>query len=139
MKALFKVSPVMQFEIESDKQVDLFEDLASVQEVFGVVGNEECYLCKSKELKFTVRQNKDEDKFYEVVCLKCRGKLAFGCNKKGGTLYPVRKLKNGLPAKVEDTEPFDWTTKGWHKYDKEKAAGVTNSSKPVAQDTTRRR
>jgi hypothetical protein len=146
MKALFKVSPSLQFEVEEEKQTDMFESIASVQEVFGIVGNEKCVLCGSDKLKFIVRPNKDEDKFYEIRCQgftkdnrPCGGKLALSVNKgKEGTMYPIRKLKNGLPAKVADEGPFDFKTNGWHRWEGQKNSetGVTTSTEKSTKGTT---
>jgi hypothetical protein len=124
LKATLKVRDNLSFEIETKEQRDLFEQIASLLEVFGV---KTCGLCKKSDLKFIIRKNKDEDLFYEMVCLSCGAKLAFSVNKKGGTLYPVIRLKDGLPAKVTDEAPFDYTTKGWHKWEKDKH-GVNKKS-----------
>ena len=133
MKAHYKLKGgQVVIEIEAEKMIDLFEGLTHIEDVFG---NDECQLCKSKDVRFAVRKNKDEDKFYEVQCQnsKCRAKLALSVNKgKEGTMYAVKKLNGstGLPAKVDDEGPFDWSTKGWHKFDKnrQEGAGVTTSS-----------
>lgn len=117
MKATFKVKDGLLFEVEGKEQRDIFENLASLQEVFGET---QCGLCGEKNIRFVVRTVEDNN-FFEYQCTKCGGKLALSQNKKGGTLYPVRKLKNGLPAKVDDEGPFDWKTKGWHKWEKDKA------------------
>lgn len=119
LKALYKVRENLTFEFESKEQPDIFEQLASCQEVFGI---QHCELCKKGDLKFQVRKV-DKSKFFELVCKTpgCGGKLALSVHQDGDTLYPISKLKNGVPAKVADEGPFDWSTKGWHKYDKDKA------------------
>jgi hypothetical protein len=128
MKAQYKLKGgKIVIEVEAEKMTDLFESLTHIEDVFG---NEKCELCQSTEVKYVVRQNKDEDKFYEMQCTKCGGKLALSVNKgKEGTMYAVKKLNKttGLPAKVSDEGPFDWDKKGWHKYDKNKV-GVNSSS-----------
>lgn len=118
LKALWEVKKGLSFEVEGKEQKDVFEQLASIQEVFG---SEICELCKKGNLQFVVR-NVEDNNFYEIKCKDCGGKLALSQNKKGGSLYPVRKLKNGLPSKVDDEGPFDFTTNGWHKYDRNKIA-----------------
>lgn len=112
LKAIYKVRPELEFEVEAKEQKDVFRQIANIQEVFS---EKVCGLCKKTDLKFVVREVEDNE-FYEMRCNSCGGKLAFGQNKKGGTVYPVRKLKNGKPAKTEDTAPFDYESQGWHKY-----------------------
>lgn len=119
MKAFFSVRPNLQFEIEEKAQVNLFEEIARLQEVFG---EEKCGLCNATDLRFANRVV-EENTYHEIQCKACGAKLALSQNQKGGTLYPNRKLKPnevtgvGLrPAKVDEKEPFEWKTRGWHKY-----------------------
>ncbi len=127
LKANFKVRPELVFEIEAKEQKDVFRNIASIQEVFS---EKVCGLCGKPDIKFVVREIEDNE-FYEMQCTNagCYGKLAFGQNKKGGTIYPIRKLKDGLPAKSEDQPPFDFKTSGWHKYDKNKVAAKKPAGK----------
>ena len=86
-------------ELEGKTQTEIFEQLAEFQEVFEstecVVGEK-----RSDDVRFVVRTDKDENKYYELRCidkdkdLQYR-KLAFGQNKKGGTLFPKRKDAEG--------------------------------------------
>lgn len=117
LKAIYEVKKGLRFEVEGKEQRDVFEQLSSIQEVFG---EEVCGLCGKNNLQFVTRTVEDNN-FYEIKCKDCSGKLALSQNKKGGSLYPVRRLKDGLPAKVDDEGPFDFKTKGWHHYDKNKA------------------
>ena len=71
--------------------MEIFEELSSIQEVFG---ESECGKCKSQNIRFQVR-NVDDNKFYELKCNACGSTLAFGCHKKGGTLFPKRKDDTG--------------------------------------------
>jgi hypothetical protein len=41
-----------------------------------------------------VREN-DGNEYYEIRCVDCGAKLAFGANKKGGGLFPRRKDAEG--------------------------------------------
>lgn len=87
-KVVLAVSPNATIEVEGESSCDIFEGLSDGQEVFG---NSVCGVCNCEAVKFLVRTNTDEDKFYEMVCkdFKCRAKLAFGCIKKPkGGLYP---------------------------------------------------
>ena len=52
-----------------------------------------------------VREN-DGNEFYELRCLDCGAKLAFGAHKKGGGLFPRRKDIDG-----------EWLSdRGWQKW-----------------------
>ncbi len=86
--------------------MEIFKDLAAIQEIFG---EEACGVCGSKNIKFIVRNIENND-YFELRCSDCGAILAFGQHKKGGTLFPKRKDDDGhyLP------------NKGWHKWVKEK-------------------
>jgi DNA-directed RNA polymerase subunit RPC12/RpoP len=96
MKVTYQ-SGKLSVELECDSQTDLFKELSSFQEVFG---ENACGKCGSDNLRFVVREN-DGNAYYEIRCLDCGAKLAFGVNKKGGTLFPRRKDSDGnwLPDK----------------------------------------
>jgi len=110
---------------EGDTHVDLFEALSSMQEVFA---DDVCGCCDGDSVRFVVRQNKDDDKFYELHCLssKCRARLSFGASKKGGGLYPKRKfdtLSKGEKEnrKHQEKDVNEWgylPNNGWYKYTK---------------------
>jgi ribosomal protein L40E len=93
-------------EFEGDSQKSLFAQIAAFQEVFE---ESKCGKCGSENLRFVVR-TVDENDFYELRCLDCGARLAFGVNKKGGSLFPKRKDDKGgwLPDK------------GWQKWNSEK-------------------
>lgn len=76
--------------VEGETQQELFETIAEYHEVFA---HEKCGVCSNTDVKFQVRMDKDENKYYEVVCNKvgCKAKLPFGCHKKGGGLFPKRR------------------------------------------------
>jgi DNA-directed RNA polymerase subunit RPC12/RpoP len=74
-------------EFDGDSQKDLFGQIASFQEVFE---ESKCGKCGSENLRFIVR-TVDENDYYELRCMDCGAKLAFGVNKKGGGLFPKRK------------------------------------------------
>lgn len=109
MKANVKVNKSVVFEIEATDQKDMFERLASVQEVFGVTT---CGKCGNEDVKFVVREN-EGNKFYEIHCQKCYARLAMGSHKIGGTLFPKRK----------DGDEY-LPDNGWTKWDKEKGQRV---------------
>jgi hypothetical protein len=88
-----------EFKVEGKEQTDLFEQLAQFMEVF------ENTTCTRKgktsdNTRFLVREDDEKNKYYEIVCQDQdpelrNAKLAFGCHKKGGTLFPKRKDKDG--------------------------------------------
>lgn len=94
MKVTAKLSPVITIDIDGETQVDIFEKLSAVQEVFGIT---KCGKCGSQDLRYITREDKEENKYHEIQCQnpKCRAKLAFGQNKKGGGLFPRRKDSEG--------------------------------------------
>ena len=78
-------------EIEADTQIELFQRLANFQEIFAET---KCGKCDSENIRFQVR-NVDDNLYYELRCVDCGAKLAFGVMKKGGRLFPKRKDKEG--------------------------------------------
>ncbi len=101
MKALLKCGDTVTIEVEGGNQVDLFENLAISQEVFGV---SKCGACKSKDFRFAVRKvskmegkKAKEFKYFELHCTNpnCRARLAFGQHQEGSTLFPRRKSEDG--------------------------------------------
>lgn len=113
MKVNFKVNDKMTIEVEGKTQVEVFEKIAEAQEVFD---NLYCPATKSNNIQFVVREDKDENKYYELKDKTSGYKLAFGQHKKGGTLFPRRK----------DTEGNWIDNQGWTKWEgkKEEAAAV---------------
>lgn len=97
---------------ESESAKDLFNDISRFQEVFEETS---CGKCGCDDIKYVVR-TVDDNQYYELRCNsdKCRARLAFGVNKKGGGLFPKRKDNDGkwLPDN------------GWVKWD-----GKTDQSK----------
>lgn len=115
MKAIVAINQTTSVEVEGETHMDLFEGLASVQEVFSQSAS--CGVCKGTDVKFLVRTNKDEDKFYELCCnnLKCRAKLNYGCMKKPkGALYPKRTWESLSPGeKTNRANQEKDCVKGW--------------------------
>ena len=81
----------LSVQLECDSQKELFTQLAQFQEVFSET---KCGKCGSENLRFVVREN-DGNEYYELRCLDCGAKLAFGVMKKGGGLFPRRKDADG--------------------------------------------
>jgi hypothetical protein len=107
-----KVTPHgVEFEVEANTQKEMFKAIANLQEVFS---EKVCGLCKSDVLRFVVRTI-DENDYFELHCESCNGKLAYGQNKKGGQLFPIRKLtESGKPSRKEGK--YDVKGRGWTKY-----------------------
>ena len=62
---------------ESETVRELWKQLATFQEVFGETT---CGKCGSENLRFVVREN-DGNEYYELRCVDCGARLAFGANK----------------------------------------------------------
>ena len=102
MKASYKLSDKLQFEVEGEGQKEIFKEIASIHEIFGET---KCGMCGSENIKFVVRVVEDNE-YYELRCMDCGATLAFGQHKKGGTLFPKRKDEKGeyMP------------NRGWYKW-----------------------
>lgn len=134
----------LTFEFVGEKFTDLFEQIAACDEVFG----DNATTCRAKmngkvyesnNVVFRVRQDSEENKYYELLCLEndvAEGKLKWfkkrlGVNKKGNTnLFPKRQVPEGeIPG-------FD----GWSKYvkdndnDGDKETSTTSKSKGKKSD-----
>lgn len=93
-------TPLLTFEITAPNQVEMFKALAETMEVFAET---KCGLCGGTSLRYVVRQN-DDNEFPELHCLNqsCRARLSFGLNKKGGGMFPIRKLtKDGVASRKD--------------------------------------
>lgn len=84
---------------EVETQVELFAFLSDMQDLFSSA------VCRrngeeSESVRIRVRTDDEENKYYEMYCyqgpLDCIGAVKrFGCNKKGGGLFPKNKDKDG--------------------------------------------
>lgn len=81
----------LSIEFEAETQKDIFKTQSSLDEVFGETT---CGKCSSEKVRFVVREN-DGNEYYEIRCIDCGAKLAFGAHKKGGGLFPRRKDADG--------------------------------------------
>lgn len=105
-------SPVGTFQIEGQTQMEVFESIAKIQEVFS---EEKCGLCGCEDLRYAVRVV-GKYKFPELHCTKCQGRLSFGqIQEPKGELFPIRKLieKTGQPNREKGK--FG-SHNGWTKY-----------------------
>lgn len=113
MKAHLRCNGVT-FEVEGASQKELFKNLAALQEVFAETT---CGVCGSDEVRFAVRTVEEND-YHEMVCCasgeQCGARLSFGQAKKGGTLFPIRKLDSkGKPDRVNGRYG---PHRGWTKF-----------------------
>lgn len=111
MEITYKVNEKLSCQFESDTFADLFENLASIQEV---LGNEKCGCCQGSDLKFVVREV-EGNKYYEIRCnnAKCRAVLSFGQKKvPKGYVYPRRKKVDKDNKEAKEYLPNN----GWVKY-----------------------
>jgi hypothetical protein len=111
-----KVGPKTIVTVEGENLKEIHQCLAEAAEVYA---EPSCGLCQSAEIVPNFRQVGD-DKYYELKCRKCGGRLALGQPKKGNGLYPKRKVdpKTGMPTKTTDPRGvFDGEHFGWHKFD----------------------
>lgn len=93
--------------VEGANQKEVFEKLASAQEVFEA--DDKCGCCGKPNIRFRVRHvakgNKNFD-YFEMSCMDCYARLAFGQSTDTISLFPKRKDESGgyLP------------NHGWAKY-----------------------
>lgn len=77
--------------VEGETQKDIFQTLATYQEVFGTCV---CKGCSKGNLLYTVREQKDSkgknQKYYELRCRDCFAKLSFGQHLEDPTLFPKK-------------------------------------------------
>lgn len=111
---------------EGETQLDVFKQLASMQEVFG---EERCSKCGNDDLRFQTRKaskGKKEFVYPELVCKnpKCRAKLSYG-QADDGVLFPVRfereQNEDGVTVyiKGEDGRMISRGSYGWVIFNKE--------------------
>ncbi len=139
MQVTMKFGPLTAT-LEAETQQALFEEIASFQEVFNMKHTIQGKDIEPEDIRFLVRQNDDEDKFYELVY---RGpdrdlwgyKFQFGCNKKGGGLFPRRKLDTKTSTHEDELPKYDWEPSGWRRWKKEngKVDKQVKASKPKAK------
>ena len=97
MKAHYKVSDRLVFEVDTDSQKDMFRQLASIDEVFG---DNTCPLTKSGQpsdkVIFSVRKDKEGNEYFERKCTEAPyAALSYGQHKNTKTLFPRRKDSEG--------------------------------------------
>lgn len=112
MEVNYKVNNKLTVTFEAEKMTDLIEGLSNLDEICHETqcGKKEC---KSTALRYNVRKTADDDKYYEIKCLKCHAAVNLSVHRKGGkmgSVYLKRKDKEG-----------NWLPdNGWLKWDGEK-------------------
>lgn len=131
MKVTYTLSNGLTVELEGKTQTDIWDQLAEFQEVFGdttCVAKIKGQIHKSDKVKFVKRQDKEDNDYYELVCVDSESPLfmykkAFGQHKKGGTLFPKRDIPEGcIPG-------FN----GWHKWIKKDGDNKQENSEEVPE------
>lgn len=117
MEIKYAAAANLEIQFDAKSAEDIFESLASLQEVFGY---ELCGLCHGDTI-FTKRTAESKDKgecvFYEKKCLKCHAKLEFGMSMENkGEMYPKRKMNaEGKPCKKGEEGTYG-EGNGWFRY-----------------------
>lgn len=101
------------FLVEGVTQLDIFKQVATIQEVFS---EQSCGLCNDEDIMYVVRAV-GKNIFPELHCKnpECGARLAFGMNQepKLGSMYPKRKLlKDGKPS----DKGLAGEHRGWSKF-----------------------
>lgn len=108
-------TPVGTFLVEGNTQLEVFEQISTIQEVFSETS---CGLCNCEDLRYAVREV-GKFKYPEIHCQnpECLARLSFGQNlaPKLGSLFPVRKLdkKSGKPDRKKGEFGKH---RGWSKF-----------------------
>lgn len=129
MKLNYRVNEKLSFEVDADGQKQIFEALATLDEVFG---ERQCGQCKNTDIYFHVRnvtaqKGKNKGKtftYYELTCRKCGAFLPFGQHLEGGTLYPNRKLDGEDGERVFDKDHLGWRKPNFRQEDEEEEQEV---------------
>lgn len=126
MKLTRHLSMMVSVEADGDTVAEVFERLAQLEEVFTACPS--CGLCKSDRITYRVRLDAEGNKYYEAVCLACRGEFRFGQRRTpAGVLFP--QLKDGSGNIKPDG--------GWIRYEQMAGrAAAQPHNPPVAQDDT---
>lgn len=101
------------FTIEGAGHKDIFESIASLQEVFE--SDESCGVCSRSNLRFVVRTAKKGAKeftYFELRCSDCGARFEFGQAQDMKSLFP----KRNRDAQGNETEDRSLPNRGWYKY-----------------------
>jgi hypothetical protein len=104
MQVQVKINQRTILTVEGDSAKECFAQLANLQQVFGV---DKCGLCGSDRVAYSVREPKGFI-YYELQCLACTARFAFGQTRESGALFPKTRDQDGNPK----------PNGGWEKYQK---------------------
>lgn len=120
-KLKLKVGAKAIVEVENDDLEQMFEDVSKLQEIYS---EDKCGCCNSNDIRYVVRQDSEDNKYYELHCQSCRARLPYGVKKKKMGLYPKKRwdqLSKGEQAKrisqQEQCGKFGYLpNNGWYKW-----------------------
>lgn len=94
MRVQRKVSATTIVEAEGATVTEVFEAIARLEAVF--CGHETCGACKSTGIRYSVQEDKQDNKYYKTVCLACGCEFRFGVKRSPpGVLFPQLKDAQG--------------------------------------------
>jgi hypothetical protein len=117
MEVLYQATPTIQIKLEVKGIKELFEELGPLQEIFSSM---KCGHCSAEADKIRLIHRKAADKYsvYELLCTKCKAKLALGQNEDGG-LFPrryERDDKDPKKPKTKEGKRVYLPNNGWVKW-----------------------
>lgn len=116
-----QINPHTTVVAEGETPKDLFQQIVSLQEVFG---EDTCGKCQKNNLRYKIRRatdakGKKEYFYHEIQCRDCYAKLSVS-EAEGGVLFPVRwERKDGEYVKDKDGRNVPRGTYGWVLFNKE--------------------
>jgi len=90
MKAKIQISENVEIEVEGENTKELFTQLASIEQSFGMK-SQLCGKCKKTTNKRYIARNAGGNMFYEIVC-ECGAHLSLSASKENpNNLFPKKK------------------------------------------------
>lgn len=116
MKYTYRPTDKLQIEFEASTDKEAIKILASCDEVHGA--SKRCGHCGSDDIAYILRTNSKGHQFPELLCRKCRYKLAFGQNSDGRSIFPRRRFHAQHPSvKAQRSEEGDYIGhEGWELF-----------------------
>ena len=95
MKVSRKLGSNVIVEADGATVAEVFDMLAQLEEVFRPRA---CGCCKGHEITYTMRTDKEGNKYRQCQCVGCGAEFRFGLKRgPGGILFPQLRDKEGLP------------------------------------------
>ena len=93
MKVQRKLGSTIIIEAEGATVVDVFDTLAALEEIFRP---RPCGSCKCNSITYTLRTDKEGNKYRQATCLSCGAEFRFGLKRgPAGILFPQLRDKSG--------------------------------------------